>query len=358
MRTIAIMNQKGGCGKTTTTINLGACLAFLEKKVLVVDLDPQAHATLGLGLNPGDYSKSIYDLLMGRENAPMAIEQVIIHLNENLSLLPSEIMLSAAEPILLQRDHREQYLAGVLGQIQDRYEFIIIDCPPNIGILTFNALFVCTEAIIPIESGLFSLHGLAKLLDTINIVNLRRADKIAVTALATMFDRRTRIAHESLDELKKYMAGNVFETLINFNIKLKEASSLGKPISDYAMNSTGFDDYLSLAREVLLLKKQSRARKKEEQEFIRPVITKDGVVFTYYSPKANKVYVVADFNDWKTSDTPMENVDGTGVWQTIVPLPSGRYEYKFFVDGQWVSDPDNPNKIENEYGENSYIEIK
>ncbi|MGC9323658.1 MAG: AAA family ATPase [Desulfomonilia bacterium] len=357
MRTIAIINQKGGCGKTTTAINLGACLAYLKKRVLVVDLDPQAHTTLGLGLNPGDYPRSIYDLLVEREGSPVEIDDVIIRQNEHLSVLPSELMLSAAEPILLQKEYREYYLADILNRVQDRYDFIIIDCPPNIGVLTFNALFACTEAIIPIESGLFALHGLAKLMETIHIVNLKRSDRITVNALATMFDRRTRIAHESLEELNSHMEGHVFKTLINFNVKLKEASSHGKPISAFARHSSGFQDYLGLAREVLALRKLLKARKEVEEKFIRPVITKDGVLFTYYSPRANKVYVVADFNNWKTHENPMQNLEGTGVWQALVPLGKGRYEYKFFVDGQWVNDPDNPNTIKNEFGENSYIEI-
>jgi chromosome partitioning protein len=357
MRIIAIINQKGGCGKTTTSINLGASLAHLRKKVLVVDLDPQAHATLAFGINPGEYTKSIYDLLIDTEKGKDAVNEVILNLSDNLDLIPSDVMLSAAEPILLQRDMREYHLSYLLDPISERYDFIIIDCPPNIGILTFNALHACTEAVIPMESGLFSLHGLAKLLETIHLINLKRPAGITAYALATIYDRRTKIAQESLEELRKHMRGYVFKTVINLNVKLKEAAGYGQSIIQYDRNSSGSKDYLSLAKEIMSIKKLMKVKPHEDSKFLKPVITKDGVVFTYYSPKASEVYVVADFNDWEVGRLPMVNIKGTGMWQRIVPLGKGKYEYKFYVDGQWVSDPNNPDTSVNEFGENSKIEI-
>ncbi len=358
MRIIAMINQKGGCGKTTTAINLAACLAYLKKRVLVVDLDPQAHATLGFGINPGEYSKSIYDLLLKNEESQVVAGDVILNLSHNLDLIPSDVMLSAAEPMLLQKDNREYHLSKILDTFSDRYDFILIDCPPNIGILTFNALHACHEAVIPMESGLFALHGLAKLLETIEIINLKRASRIAAYALATMYDRRTRIAFESLEELRRHMHGHVFKTVINLNVKLKEAAGYGQTVIQYDPGSQGSRDYLDLAREVVAVKKLRKATPREESKLLKPVITKDGVLFTYYSPRASQVCVVADFNDWKVGQLPMVNVEGTGMWQKVVPLGRGEYEYKFHVDGQWVSDPDNPNKSMNEFGENSKIEIK
>lgn len=355
MRIIAVINQKGGCGKTTTAINLGACLAGLSRRVLVVDLDPQAHATLGFGVDQGEFRLSSYDLLMeGRDG--LLSSDMIISLNERLDLIPSDVMLSAAEPVLLQRDGREHVLESVLAPLDGRYDFVVLDCPPNIGVLTFNALYACTEAIIPMESGLFALHGLAKLLETIEVVNGNREVPIEVHALATMFDRRTRIAHESLEELRKHMRGRVFRTVVNFNVKLKEASGYGMHILEYDPDSQGAKDYLALAREVLSARPSARKRRKKEG-FLKPVVTEDGVLFTYYSPEATSVHVVADFNGWDTSGLPMENVAGTGMWQRFVPLKKGRYEYKFLVDGRWVSDPDNPRRAANEFGENSILEI-
>ncbi len=351
MRTLAVINQKGGCGKTTTVINLAACLARKNKKVLVVDLDPQAHATLGLGLGLGGYEYTVYDLLLDSGDKELQLGDVIIEVSRCLDLIPSDVMLSAAEPALLGRDHREYLLADVLKSVEQRYDFCIIDCPPNIGILTFNALFACSEVIIPMETGLFAIHGLAKLMETIEIVNAKRNLMITVNALLTMFDRRTRIAYESLHEIQKHLGGQVFTTVINFNVRLKEAVSHGNPVIDYAPDSIGARDYLDLAAEVLRMKvkKTLAARDEEDKE--------KGALFSFYAPHAEQVCVVADFNGWQPGKTPLQHVDGSGVWQRFIPLRKGAYEYKFLVDGAWVTDGTNPKVVRSEFGENSLIEI-
>jgi chromosome partitioning protein len=236
-------------------MNLGACLGLLQKKTLIVDLDPQAHATLGLGYSRDDGAPSVSDLLLEDPLGATAVATAVIELPYRLHLLPSDISLSMAEPILLQRQNRETALSTILEPLANRYEFILIDCPPNIGILTFNAIFACTEVIIPIESGLFALHGLARLLETIAIVSRQRAREIPAYALATMFDRRTRIAHESLKEIRSHMQEYALTTIINYNVKLKEAAGYGQSIIDYDILSSGFDDYISLAREVIALSK-------------------------------------------------------------------------------------------------------
>lgn len=356
MRTTAVINQKGGCGKTTTTINLAACLANKGKKVLVVDTDPQAHATLGLGFTPGEYPNSIYDLLVSKGKGGVQSDDVIIPITQKLHLLPSDVMLSTAEPILLGREYREYCLADVLSTVAQNYDFAIIDCPPNIGLLTFNALFACSEVIIPVETGLFALHGLAKLMETIQLVNSKRDRKITVHALMTMFDRRTKIAYESLNEIQKHLSGQVLSTIINFNVRLKEAASHGKPIISYAPDSMGSRDYMDLAAELIKMKAKKHAAEKRANAG-NAEGDQEEVLFTFYAPDAKKVYVVADFNDWKVGRTPLQHDDGSGVWQKLVPLKKGKYEYKFLVDGQWVTDPRNPQTARNEYGENSFIEV-
>ena len=328
MRCIAVINQKGGCGKTTTTMNLGACLSLLQKKTLIVDLDPQTHATLGLGYTRDNDAPSVSDLLLEDPLGTTAVTAAITELPYRLHLLPSDVSLSMAEPILLQRQDRETVLARILAPLADQYEFILIDCPPNIGILTFNAIFACTEVIIPIESGLFALHGLARLLETVTIVSQQRAREIPAYALATMFDRRTRIAHESVKEIRSHMQEHVLATIINYNVKLKEAAGYGQNIIDYDILSSGFNDYLSLAREVIALYKVKQVsdqfdstipskfthevkpdRSAHEVPTLPPVVTKDGVLFRNYSLQASRVHVMADFNEWTIGEAPMQNVD-------------------------------------------------
>ncbi len=328
MRCIAVINQKGGCGKTTTTMNLGACLGLLQKKTLIVDLDPQAHATLGLGHARDNDAPSVSDLLMEDPPGATAVATAIAKLPYRLHLLPSDISLSMAEPVLLQRQNRETALATILAPLADQYDFILIDCPPNIGILTFNAIFACTEAIIPIESGLFALHGLARLLETIEIVSRQRNREIPAYALATMFDRRTRIAHESLKEIRTHMQEHAFKTIINYTVKLKEAAGYGQSIIDYDILSSGFNDYISLAREVIALRKTRQVSDQFDSTLpskfphevrpdrgahdigsLTPVVTEEGVLFRYYSQEASRVHVVAGSKEWTIGDAPMENVD-------------------------------------------------
>lgn len=248
MRIIAVINQKGGCGKTTTAINLSGCLAHRNRRVLLVDLDPQGHACLGLNLKPENLSKGMTEVLAQEA----FIDDVICQTGRpGLDVAPSTITLSAAEQILANALEKEKRLHSALRLSRRGYDYAIIDSPPSLGLLTFNALRACDEAIVPIDMSFFSLHGLAKLTEIVDLIGRHTGHQVTVQALATMVSPRARFSREILSEIEKHFEGRFFKTLIRNNIRLREAASHGYPICDYAPEAHGALDYGSLADELI-----------------------------------------------------------------------------------------------------------
>lgn len=247
MRIISIANQKGGCAKTTTAINLSAALAEEGKKVMLIDLDPQAHASVGLNIETPKLEHTIYDVL----TKEIDLENILINISKNFDLAPSDIVLSAAELELAGVIGRENELSARIKKLKREYDYIIIDCPPSLGLLTFNGLKACNEVIITIETSFFALHGVGKLLETLKLLKNKLNHDISYRALATMFDKRTNIARDVLEEIKGFFKNKKFNTVINANVKLKEATSYGLPIIKYAPQSQGATDYTELAKEVI-----------------------------------------------------------------------------------------------------------
>ena len=252
MRTIAIVNQKGGCGKTTVSINLANALAELGKKTLLVDMDPQSHCAVGLAVPEDQIEQSIYDVLISKSrNEPIRLSEILWQINDNLELAPSTIDLSAFEQQMSGIADRECCLSEVLAENKGGFDFTIIDCPPAVSLLTFNALRAASDVIVPVETGYFSLHGLSKQLETLNILCERCQQQVSVRVLASMYDIRTKMAREILSELKTLFSDKMFRSIINFNTKVKEASSFGQPIGEYDPASKGQLDFRMLAKEVI-----------------------------------------------------------------------------------------------------------
>jgi chromosome partitioning protein len=252
MRTVAIVNQKGGCGKTTVSINLASALAELGKRVLLVDMDPQSHCAVGLAVPEEQIEQSIYDVLISRSrNEPIRLTEIMWQIGENLELAPASIDLSAFEQQMAGISERECCLRDVLEDVKEEYDFAVVDCPPAVSLLTFNALRAATDVLVPVETGYFALHGLSKQLETLSILCKRCQQHVNVRVLASMYDIRTKMAREILAELRSHFADQMFKTVVNFNTRIKEASSFGQPINEYDPASKGQQDFRMLAQEVI-----------------------------------------------------------------------------------------------------------
>ena len=401
MRTIAIVNQKGGCGKTTVSINLASALAEAGQEVLLVDMDPQSHCAVGLAVPEEQIEQSIYDILISKSrNEPIRLTEILWQISDRLDLAPASIDLSAFEQQMAGIIERECCLKNVLGEVKGEYDYAIIDCPPAVSLLTFSALRAATDVIVPVETGYFALHGLSKQLETLDILCERCSQQINVKILASMYDIRTKMAREILAELRNHFADKMFSTTVNFNTKIKEAASFGQPISEYDPVSKGKKDFRALAEEVInseakqqrremvnslsgqleaisstadeLLKAAKPPVKTEKTEEVKlvDIDTKlsdyygvsqinGAIVFVTLYPRAESVQIAGDFNNWQPSKTAMEKVGDSGVWQTKLNLPAGRYRYRLVVDGQWQQDPYNENTELNPFGGfNSILEAK
>ena len=251
MRIIASANQKGGCGKTTTAINLSSSLAQKGKKVLLIDFDPQAHATMGLNVTSSDLDLSIYDVISPKRNTTVALDDILVPIKENFDLAPSNVVLSVVEQELTNLEGREDRLMTAINGMQATYDYIIIDCPPSIGHLCFNALRAAEEVIIPIDMSLFSLRGVAKLTEIIMMLKDKRNHAVKSRALITMYDARTRYSRVVLEKVQSKFGDNVFETVIRYNIRLRETVDYGLPVGDYDKHAIGHIDYENLADEVI-----------------------------------------------------------------------------------------------------------
>jgi chromosome partitioning protein len=377
MRIITVANQKGGCGKTTTAVNLSASLADNGKKVLLIDLDPQSHATLGLNIKA---DLSMYNVLSKLTHRKAKLENIIQRVGDNFDIAPSSVVLSALEQELSGEIGRESRLWETLMDFAKGYDYVIIDCPPNLGLLTINAIRATDEIIVPVEASRFAIEGLGQLIDIMSLIQDRLNHVVTYRVLVVNFDSRLRHSFTMLDKIKATFKNKMFSTIIHVNVKLKEAQNEGTHILNYDKYCRGTKDYFSLSRELLTAERDAsesltsapvievvkppRKEKVDLEQRMEEILKEElpkfkltEVDLTLQAPDAQSVYVAGDFNDWKTDDTTMmKQVDGA--WKLKVSLPAGRYRYRFVKDGEWIEDPSNTNHVMNPYGQlDSLIEV-
>lgn len=335
-----------------------ACLAIKGRKVLLVDMDPQGHSAMGLNIKTNELDKTVCEVLGYSEGEKITLDDVTLQVARNFYIAPSSLPLSTLEQYLSKTQGRETKLKEAIEGLHQTYDYIIIDCPPSLGLLTFNSLMASTEVFISIDMGFFSLHGTNRLLEIINLLRIKTGLGIRIKVIATKYDKRTRIANEILQNIKDHFEDSIFLTVINSNVKLKEAASFGKSIVDYEKRSHGYRDYMALAEEVVAEERIPGVVKPALQK--RPLFEPSKIKkqFLFHAPKAKSVKIVGNFTNWiPTNDYLMErNEDGT--WSKTIALAPGKYQYRFVVDDMWVADQSNPNTIDNPFGgKNSLIEV-
>ena len=365
MRVISVANQKGGCGKTTTAINLASALALNEKKVLLIDLDAQAHATVGLNVEP---KGSLYNVISKLTPRKMKLEDIVVRIEDHFDLVPSNILVGTLEQELADEIGREQKLTELVGSLSGRYDYVLIDCPPSLGFLTVNAIRASQEVVIPVETSKFSLQGVDRLMDIVELIRDRLNHHVECRILITMFDSRLRHSFSMLGKIKEQFADILFDTIIHLNVKLKESVVLGETVSKYDKYCRGTKDYFSLAREIItriegVLPQPKATASRPFSEKMQEVIKEKtrellDVVFSLRAPEADSVYVTGSFNEWAVDESyKMSRENGT--WNIRLPLRPGTYSYRFIVDGKWLEDPANPYQEVNAFGDhNSVLEVK
>ncbi len=369
MTTIAIANQKGGCGKTTTAINLAACLGRQGMSVLLLDIDPQGHASLGLGQGC-EAAPGLYEILVQEAALP---EVILFDVLPGVDLVPATISLAAIEHLLADLPKRERQLVMHLESLAPAYDFIVIDCPPTLGLLFFNALRAADLVLVPVELSVFSLDGVERLTETIGLLAEKYGIDLPLRLLPTLVDYRNRFSRDLLASLRERFSAELLPLVIHHTVRLKEAAARGKPIIEYCPESAAAHDYLALASEVLTLAHKRPRPETERPSNLRRWLSDPAehvsgateeldlpeafdafaprkVTLTYYGAGDHDLRIAGDFNDW----IPDAGVETRRQADTVIKtlrLRPGAYQYRLVIDGQWCEDMNNPKTTFNEFGE-------
>lgn len=356
MRTVSVINQKGGCGKTTIAINLAAAFGAMKKKVLLIDMDPQAHASLGFDVTHHDVQHTTYDLLT---NPRTRVSDSKFTIDDYIDIIPSAPILSAVEQELSGKPGRETRLGAKLARIGDEYDYIIVDSPPNVGLLTFNALMASSEVIIPVDPSYFSLQGLTRLRDTLDLLENETKHKILVHILVNNIEKRTTFCRDIVAELERHHGHLVMDCTVSHSVKYKEAALRGRSIFDMNRADRLKREFLAVAGE-LEEKKQSILEMDDIAGWMvrlhGPKVVEEDVLFSLDAPNAGNVCLTGEFTNWSNTGIRMLRDDDDGLWKIRLHLDPGDYEYRFIVDGVWIKDPHNVDSVLNEFGqENSLL---
>ena len=364
MHIIAIVNQKGGCGKTTTAINLSAVLGQQDARVLLIDMDPQGHASLGLGVAGAELA-GLYEVLKGDCRLDEVIQSGV---TPGVDLVPGNISLAAAEHLLADQPDRDRQLEQHLAMFGGRYDFVVLDCPPALGLLSVNALRTADRVVIPVEPSLYSMDGIERLRETIHLLEGQYDIRPSVVLLANMFDTRTRLARSMLEMLESQLPVDLCTTRIRNSVRVREAACYGAPLTAHAPRAPVTGDFHQLAEElagsVLQRVRREAVHATGTQSAIPPAamslaenINMKEVVFNFDGTEGKRVQIAGEFNNW-IPDKDVETEIQDGSVQKILRVSPGGYEYRLIIDGIWQQDPANPEAAPNDMGGyNSLLQV-